>query len=445
MIIIKLMHYFKAIYRPAVRNAMFMIVPFFLLASPVKADMESLSDEQLSTAAGQALFTMSKTLGTGVSSGVTFYKVGLDVDLALNANIKKLQLGCGGINGAGVCDIDFDNFSLTGQGCANRPDCLAVLTRPFMEFAIANDATPASRALAGFRFSAELLQGLLTVGINDGTSNGINRLSGYMSIAATTGTTSTAAGGFTNTLTGKANIGGCIAGCPAPFTTANQSLSIPSMSATFNVPAFVVNGQRLTALSIAATSNLPDIPLTDPGSGFRSATMDGCFVLLFIPLCGYSINKIYLTAQLHGLTANVSISEKLGYIHSIPLNNPFSLSLQKTAVRWPGQAADAQLGWWMSISDPIQLGSLSTPSGFQVDISSAYSQVATKVSAYLNANPVFIPFGDAVGTVFNAPLHLNPGQIDLTTAGALSLNLTDLPLGTAQNVVPNCWGTSKFC
>ena len=47
------------------------------------------------------------------SSNVGFYKLGLEAELEINANIRKLQLGCGGVNGAG-CDIDFDNVSLSG-------------------------------------------------------------------------------------------------------------------------------------------------------------------------------------------------------------------------------------------------------------------------------------------------------------------------------------------
>ncbi len=34
--------------------------------------------------------------------------------MELNANIKKLQLGCGGANGLGACDIDIDHISLSG-------------------------------------------------------------------------------------------------------------------------------------------------------------------------------------------------------------------------------------------------------------------------------------------------------------------------------------------
>lgn len=412
--------------------------------------LESLADDDMRETTGQSLFTASYINGTGTtatgSAGVDFYRLGLDAEMSLNMNIKSLKLGCGGINGAG-CDIDMSDVSLTGSDtCAGgRPNCDAVVTRPFLEFAIKNPNSLATREILGFRFGAQSLSGLLTAGTNDGTANGINAFSGYMQIAASTGTTNTKADNFTNTLKGKANIGGCILGCPAPFTTKNEPLAIPSLGVNFTSSALTVEGNRLTSATISAFSNLPSIPITDPGSGFRSATMDGCFVLLIVPLCGYSIKQIYMIAQLTGLKADITINENLGYIHRVPLNNPFGLSVQKEDVLWPAAPAVARRGWYLAVNDPIQLGDLSTPATYNVDISPTFPQVATQINAFLAANPISIPFGDALGTVFNVPLHVNIGNINLASQPALTLALTNLPLGTAQDVVPNCFGTLKFC
>ena len=38
----------------------------------------------------------------------------MEADIGLNANIRSLQVGCGGVNGIDKCDIDIKNFSL---GC----------------------------------------------------------------------------------------------------------------------------------------------------------------------------------------------------------------------------------------------------------------------------------------------------------------------------------------
>lgn len=116
----------------------------------------------------------STNLMTKYSSGsnIGFYKLGLEVDMDLNANIRNLQLGCGGINGAGQCDIDIKNLSLSGLpanynpssgnppdfGAAGRASTSALLTNPFMEFAVKNSNSASTREIVGLRFSAEKLQ-----------------------------------------------------------------------------------------------------------------------------------------------------------------------------------------------------------------------------------------------------------------------------------------------
>ena len=84
--------------------------------------LHSLSDSEMSATTGQSLFTLQYLApgDTGNSynntnGNIGFYKFGMEAELELNANIKKLQLGCGGVNGAGACDIDIDNFSLSGN------------------------------------------------------------------------------------------------------------------------------------------------------------------------------------------------------------------------------------------------------------------------------------------------------------------------------------------
>lgn len=85
--------------------------------------------------------------------------MGLSAEIELNANIKKLQLGCGGSNNSirAGCDIDIDNLSLSGipEAGQERPETSAKLTNPFIEFAIKNPTSAATREVMGFRVSAE--------------------------------------------------------------------------------------------------------------------------------------------------------------------------------------------------------------------------------------------------------------------------------------------------
>ena len=159
--------------------------------------LQTMTDEQLSASVGQALMSLSfitpndtKNLEANRIGGdkeVGFYKLGMEAEVELNANIKKLQLGCGGINGAGGCDIDIDNLSLSGISSTRdgRASSSAKLTNPFLEFAIKNPNEASKREVVGFRVSAEKVVGLLTSGVeNSKQANGINTLSGYMKIAS---------------------------------------------------------------------------------------------------------------------------------------------------------------------------------------------------------------------------------------------------------------------
>lgn len=177
--------------------------------------LQPMTDQQLSNITGQALMSLSYIAPNDAAnletkrvsnSNIGFYKLGMEADLSLNANIKKLQLGCGGVNGANACDIDIDNLSLSGLGnsassnTGNAADrnarvgSSAVLTNPFIQFAIKNPDSASTRQIVGINLSTEKATGLLTFGTenlkdasNNGIPNGINSLSGYMKIAAQTG------------------------------------------------------------------------------------------------------------------------------------------------------------------------------------------------------------------------------------------------------------------
>ena len=114
---------------------------------------------------------------------------------------------------------------------------------------------------------------------------------------------------------------------------------------------------------------------------------------------------------------------------------------------WPGGsvANPATRGWFMSVADPVNLGSLSTPAGFAADISGSNANVVTVLSNYFNANPLQLTFAQAVGGIIGAHINPNVGTLDFTTYSAVGIALTNLPLGPSQTPVPNCYGTYKFC
>lgn len=112
--------------------------------------LNELPDQALSEVSGQSLFSMSYIApnDTGNRSGLRFYTMGLEGTIELNANINKLQLGCGGVNGAGQCDIDLDQVRLMGTQpgpSGTYVDSDAILENPFIQFAIKNPNNASTR------------------------------------------------------------------------------------------------------------------------------------------------------------------------------------------------------------------------------------------------------------------------------------------------------------
>lgn len=453
------------------------------------AGLVMLSDDELTQVQGQSLFNLTYIAPTDAanleqaraSSNIGFYKLGLEAELELNINVRKLQLGCGGVNGAGGCDIDIDNLSLSGgtgtSTRAERASSSALLTNPFIEFAIKNPDSASTREITGFRLSAEQIQGLLTAGTENSTSpNGINSFSGFMQVQSGIGATAfeqSRVKGFANTASayfdaGTHQIDGRLTAlglATVQFRTNGGGFTIPAMNRLpFQAAPIVVNSNRAPAPQINSQIFVPDIELRgsfSPSTGqvspaapatTTSVITQGGPVNAVITDCGGGLgcivapvgrnfSNIGLNGFVEGVTANVTINQSLGYIHSLPINSAAYLSLQATALQWPGaEAADvAQQGWWLGLADPINLGEINPTQ--LIDISPLFPALAGAMTTYLMANPAST--NDLAGVLFGNGLSVNIGTADLS-GSPLALNLSDLQL-SGQNFQPNCYGALTFC
>ncbi|ENX34475.1 hypothetical protein F889_01757 [Acinetobacter colistiniresistens] len=465
--------------------------------------LQSMSDSEMSATTGQALMSLSYIAPTdnanlmkniAGSNNIGFYKLGMEAELELNANIRNLQLGCGGKNGAGACDIDIKNLALSGlpngggydiNGNAvtnggydidgnpvysgnGRAATSAKITNPFLEFAIKNPNSASTREVVGFRASAEKINALLTAGITNNasptTTDGIQSLSGFMRFSPTTGEVTTTPGLFGKSndqrLSGKLNaLGNNRDWVSDPSSSDTLGISIPSVTANFSTPAFQVNGQRQTKARIDNVLASVNIPL-DQGPNNQLKVDFDCILLI---ACKAKI-KLKEGSRIEGLPLNVTFEQSLSMIHNIPLTGTGGyLSLQLQDLLWPGnyidpadagktslstfsQASDiAKSGWWMSFANPVNLGLLKGQN--PVDVSSVYPQVATKASAFLNqeSQRVYAPAGAAIGTLFGITMTTpNPIVIDLRDATPATLFLSNVQL---KNQVPqsNCYGSLSFC
>ena len=324
--------------------------------------MTALDDQELSNADGQALLSMEikqgsnqvDDLGQAINqNGYTFYKLGLEAEMELNANIRKLQLGCGGVNNAIVsnsCDIDIDYLALSGLPSGNytsenRVNSSAIITNPFVEFAIANAGSASTRSVKGFRLSAEKIQGLLTLGLeNSNTPNGINSFSGYMRTKESSGIAITKPGLMDYEATGKyieGTVRGNIFGIELPLDLHYKSnayeFNLSSTTAPFTIPSTIVSGTRIkdNTVILKGTGTVGRIDFSGP---LEAQLLDGALTL-----------KKDITGYLTGLRTDITVNQNLGLIHALYLDNPASLSLQSQTILWPGASVAANAGWWMHL------------------------------------------------------------------------------------------------
>lgn len=383
------------------------------------ADMAELTESEMSDEVGQALLSMAYTAPSGLGVGASYsdfgyYKLGLEAKMELNVNIRSLQLGCGGRNGPGKCDIDIENLSLSGPADSKvasgpdagmpqwtagggRPNTSATLTNPFVEFAIKNEGTAATREVVGFRLSAEEILGHMSAGtVNDevngfSTGGGINSFSGYIKVGQTPvlSTTKQSIFGVTkdqaiagnmravgSNRTAQTNINKMTPGAPgyeavdgsntnvyrtnpSDPDSAIWGINVPSQTISFNFPITAVTGNRMSQLNLVVRDvpvggNIGGQPRIAIGrdSGAVSMILSSSIAGLVdaatffmgadnangtVAACTATYNPTdcsYIT----NLKANVTVKQNFNLVHNLPINGGGYLSLQKEALRWPGSA-----------------------------------------------------------------------------------------------------------
>ncbi len=407
---------------------------------PHTEGMIELNDTELSKVQGQALMSLGYIAPNDAANkmqgqGVGFYKLGMEAELELNANIKKLQLGCGGINGAGGCDIDIDNLSLSGLADTRegRAGSSAKLTNPFLEFAIKNPDAASTREVVGLRLSAEKVLGMLTAGTeNSETPNGINSLSGFLKTKATTGLGYTNSRGMSYTdtqmpITGNVDVCVLFFCGRLPLSSTDYNLTLQSTTAPIQVDSATINGMRQSSVNLTGKAYIDRLNF---GGRLKAGVK--------VPLLGTLNLEKQVNGDITGLTANLSISESLGYIHKIPLNNPFSLSLQSQNVWWPNAEVTAQRGWWMAFEDAVDIGNVTPSKGIDIT-NDVLKQVVGPLSNALATTAV--PSCQALDCLLGSSLEI--GNINLPNT-SVNFPLQDLQLKN-QDFAPNCYGSLKFC
>lgn len=148
-----------------------------LSAMSAHAALSPMPDQDLSGISGRDSLLTMNVINPGQSGNpngnVGFYKLTVNAKMEMNANARRVQLGCGGINGADGCDIDINYLRFVGLGAVDAngkpindkgPSTDFEQINPFFEMAIANPDSPTGRKIVGMRFGAEQARGILSNG-----------------------------------------------------------------------------------------------------------------------------------------------------------------------------------------------------------------------------------------------------------------------------------------
>lgn len=411
-----------------------------------------LSDDELSGVSGQALFWSDTIKGselTGAneySTPFNFYRVGLDGELALNLNIAKAQLGCGGVNdflnAKAGCDIDIDFAALMGRTGVNvgNPLSAFVLKRPYIEIAIKNDLNAATREVVGLKIGAQSADGAITAGRRylPGQVNQENMFARNCS-TATVGLGALGCHSGINSVSG--------------FLGAEMSLS---MGVRARITALIIP-VTLTAMGcVGATtysgrgeSCAPHNPVT----GVRSPDA------LFIDLAGSRMDSMGLTdaklklsdvsaggLNVSGLmnSAYASLKADLRLVHKMILENTndFFISFQREPVAYPryskmtpyAEMTQPGMPALNTVKDACAVTAYQSPRCF-----SAYA-VPANTGWWLNLPTVKL-------------LDVYTPEANLGTVGSLGdvlalLGAPGLQINQGEfNLTPgkNCYGSTRFC
>jgi hypothetical protein len=292
--------------------------------------------------------------------------MGMDVKLDLNANISKLQLGCGGVNdlltGARGCDLDIDYVGFMGlNGTKDRPGIAGspfTLTRPFIEIAFKNDNNAAKREVVGFRIGAQNINGAIRMG-RDYTNTGFSdERTDNISIpnlengdicnpSASTGAGVVGCHSGLNTISGylaglelSAGFDASVKICdPLAFcdktgpTTWDTSCSIFDLTCADPITAYVKGCLGRIGYSPCSTS---DTPFFIDAGGTRLSVLDVAAAKLKLKIQDASGNNIPL---LSGISVEgygeLRLNTRQVHYLLAPDSSDFFLSFQRERVSWP--------------------------------------------------------------------------------------------------------------
>lgn len=409
-------------------KALITVLSVAVINHTASAKLVSLDNKSLASISGQVLFTSNyiPPNANGNLSNLGFFSLGMPADIELNTNIKRLQLGCGGVNGAGGCDIDLSDVRITGSKpgpSGTYADSDAILHNPYFQFAIKNPDSASTREIVGFMFGSETADLLLSIGQNPnpkvaghaGGQTGVNTLSGSFE---------TMVQNLKNPVVFAAAPGGI-----APYAWGNGYLA-----ATSTQPAL-----STTLMTQEASNN------AKTGAYYQFVSGQRMTGVTFGPFSAY-LPTFYLAGLNIGPINTKVVYEPLNFIdaHNLQIgSNPdsgFTISLNNQAILWP-QIGSKGVFTFPNTNQAIDAnGNLLTRGYNSNGTSISASQLMAQRGWWLSAPQSTI--GDGSGFTTTSTSYPSPTDFVIAqTTGLLHLQ----SVNSGQIPVRNCFGGLTFC
>lgn len=217
------------------------------------------------------------------------------------------------------------------------------------------------------------------------------------------------------------------------LTTDAAGTSTDKLTGTLFLPQQTITGKRISVAPLKATATVSGINV----SGNIKAIAAGLL----------NLDKS-VTGSINNLAVNVDISEDLGFFHKANLNgSPVSLSLQGNDIRWPGTKSVAERGWWLELSNPIDIGDITPAESVSIankTIEETLALVSQKLSTGTRGNTK-VDCGDLGLLSCIGGSTINIGNLNLAGATPVQMSLSNLVLKN-QTFATNCHGADvKFC
>ena len=424
------------------------ILPMLLISYSsswaVTTGMKTLEDNELRAVSGQGLIVSDYIQGDELSNPnqystpFDFYRIGLDGELALNLNISKLQLGCGGINdhlsGHAGCDIDIDYASLMGRNGTGlgEPGSAFELLRPYIEFAVKNDDSPTLREIAGIKIGAQSANGAISAGRRYLNNGAINQENTALATTCNTG----------------ASTGNGVLGCHSGINSVSGFLGA-ELSISMRVQARICGG----ALVFGACLGIP-VPLDAWGCAGRTQfSGDPCGTsltdALFVDIAGTRMQTLGLRSAKLKLDGNgfsslittllnsayAQLNTDLRTVHKLTFEDTpdFFISFQREPIAYPRYSKVAPTAELAG----TEFDSCNT-SYATARCNSAYA-VPANTGWWLNAPSVKLL--DVLNESANLGLLSIDDALDLLAAPGYLIEHPEFELSPAKN----CYGSSNFC